>query len=250
MARSSLPPLLHSAPDDARARHQLACAVAFDLSQIVQILMYASDTVQATHPPEHHQAALDTLGAQTVRLVDYVEYLRLIAALETGDLPLQAQRLDLVALSRQAHEDVAAITRASRIQVMLDTDAPVHAWADATVLRRVMAMLIHNAMRHLTRDERRITLQCRAHGTWVSWSCTDTGVGMAATDVLRINHRLDRLARGSVDLGDSLCMGLNSCARFAGALHGRLQITSAGQGHGTTLMLTLPAHAEATADDP
>lgn len=235
--------------DTATARRQIAQAVAFDLGHIVQALIWCSGEVQAASTPEERQAALEYLGAHNERLMEYVDHLRLVAALEAGALHLQSQMLDLCALSRQALDDVAAVAQSLRIRFHLDATMPVHAWADATVLRRVMAMLIHNAMRHLNLTERRITLHCSAHGNWVRWSCTDTGVGLAAADVLRLNRRLDRLARGSVDLTDSLGMGLNICARFVGAMQGRLQITSAGQGHGTTVLLTLPAHAEEISHD-
>lgn len=116
-------------------------------------------------------------------------------------------------------------------------------WPAATItanpeqLRRLLANLLDNAIRHTARDGR-VTVACDVQSDGVGLTVTDTGSGMAAPELARV---FDRFYRGKQPVSRSGGSGLGLAIAKAIALaHGGTLTGDSQVGQGAVFTLRLP----------
>jgi signal transduction histidine kinase len=123
----------------------------------------------------------EDLLADTERLSRLVDDLLLLARADGSPQPSRHEPVDLGALAR----DVAG--RLDRVDV---ADSPVWIQGNADELRRVVANLVDNAVRH-TRT--RVRVATGTEGRWAVVTVTDDGPGIPEADRDRVFERFTRL---------------------------------------------------------
>jgi signal transduction histidine kinase len=179
--------------------------------------------------------SIDEAKAAAINMTDMVSDVLDVSRLESGQLPLEPADVDLAALALEAMRSVGA--GAQRVQLEPGA-APVRAWCDANVIRRVIANLVANAMK-VTPADGRIVLRVEQDGAQQKVSVADTGPGIAAEYHQKIFEKFGQ-AEGSRRGGPrSSGLGLTFCKLAVEAHGGRIAVEST-IGKGSTFWFTLP----------
>ncbi|WP_320784644.1 HAMP domain-containing sensor histidine kinase [Streptomyces sp. CRN 30] len=212
------------------------------LSNIRGWLEAAQDGL-ATPDPAFVASLLD----EAVQLQHIIDDLQDLAAADAGALRLHHEpvRIDelltQVAAAHQAGADTAGVT----LEVI--AGAPVPLTADPVRLRQAVGNLVSNAVRH-TPTGGRVTLSAYADGQETAIDVTDTGSGIAATDLPHVFDRFWRAEKSRNRRTGGSGLGLAIVRKLTEAHGGTVNATSTeGQGSVFTLRLPTKDHNKLTA---
>jgi Signal transduction histidine kinase len=165
-----------------------------------------------------------------------VDDLLTLTRLDSGQLTLAMEAVDLADLLRNLHRQAARLGEQRGITVELG-DAGGVVQADAERLQQVVLIALDNALRH-TPSGGRITLAATPAGRMVQITVADTGSGIAPE---HLPHIFDRFYRADPARGrenGNAGLGLSIAKGLVEAMHGRITVESA-VGVGTTVSVTL-----------
>ncbi|MGN6812657.1 MAG: sensor histidine kinase, partial [Thermomicrobiales bacterium] len=184
--------------------------------------------------------AVETIHAAVDRLTVLIADLLDVSRLESGQLALRPERLDLVALAREVADRFAAqLGRAYRLEIALPA-APLFVEADAVRLEQVLDNLLTNAVKY-SPDGGAIAVAAAPSEGGVVVTVRDSGIGLPPGAAERIFEPFGRAANATRNGLPGMGLGLHISRRIAMLHGGRLWAESAGEGQGTALRLWLPA---------
>ena len=238
-----------------RQRRELLADVAHELRTPLTIIQgnlegLRDGVYEAT--PEH----LDLILDETHKFSRLVDDLRLLTLAEAGQLPLDAQPLDVPQLLADVRDAFDPQASEAGIALVLDTAERLPVlYADPQRLGQVVGNLVTNALRH-TPSGGEVTLGAAAlppgaaSPTGVLLWVTDNGEGIPAQDLPRI---FDRFWRGdparSHEPGAGSGLGLAIAKSLVEAHAGRIWAESK-EGEGTTVSCLFPIIEDSQADTP
>ncbi len=219
-------------------RHRTMADVAHELRTPLSVLQIDLESLEdglLEPTPE----VVSGLQSQVAHLGRLVEDLRLISLAEAGELPIDLERLDAVALVSDVAGRVRNAAREKGVALALDLPpGPLWVSADPQRLAQVLLNLLANALQH-TPAGGEIGVGARRETGTAQIFVADTGEGIAPEDLPHVFDRFYRAGRSrSRDAGGS-GLGL-SIARTLVEAHGG-QIRAAGApGAGATFTVILP----------
>jgi two-component system, OmpR family, sensor histidine kinase BaeS len=179
------------------------------------------------------QAVLD----ETKILERIIEDLRLLSVVESGNLKLQLERVDLCEFLEEIIPTFQVLSETKQVLVKLicDDNLP-EIDMDATRMREVLSNMITNALRYCDAGgEISISCEQRSADTHKIWfAVSDTGRGISAED---LPHVFERFYKGSDSSGTGL--GLPIAKSLVEAHGGEIFIESEVD-KGTTITFYLP----------
>jgi signal transduction histidine kinase len=164
-----------------------------------------------------------------------------LAKVESGKWTMDEELIDLAELCESTLQMVRERARSAGVRLILEAGAARPAIrADRRLMRQILINLLTNGIK-FTEPGGSVAIGWRRRGDGrVVLSVADTGVGMTAEDLKRVQEPFGRgsaeLARARHDTG----LGLSICRQFAEMQGGRLEIASE-PGTGTTIAVILPA---------
>ncbi|MBL8843358.1 MAG: HAMP domain-containing protein [Planctomycetes bacterium] len=174
-----------------------------------------------------------------------VESMLELARADDGRLQLSVVAVDLAELATEVVEQLAPLAEEKRLRVRVESPSPSRCVADRSLVRRAIANLLDNAIKH-SPAEGEIVLRARGAGEEALLEVLDEGQGIAPADHARIFERFLRLdasrardptaghAHGGAGLGLAL-------ARASIAAHGgRIEVES-DVGAGARFRIALPS---------
>jgi signal transduction histidine kinase len=184
------------------------------------------------------------IQADTARMRLLVRDFLDAAAIEDGNLQLQAAPQDLAAIARSALESLEAVAAAKRQRLALVPAAralpPVS--ADGERLRQVFDNLIGNALK-FTPPGGEVTVALGEAGGWAFAEVRDSGPGLGPADFAKIFAPYQRLSAKPTGEGeDSMGLGLFIARELLTLQGGRLEVQSQ-PGHGAVFRVLLPLAA-------
>ena len=203
-------------------------------------IIKANSSLSLTDPtlPENARIALQEIDAAADRTHRVVQDLLLLARSDAGDL---TPRRELFSIRPICEDVTRQMRRLYPGGAMIEIDAPENLalYADPEQIRRLLANLLANAVRH-TPAEGNITLSAQMPGDAVLLSVRDTGDGIAPEHLARLGERFYRpdAARARATGGTGL--GLSICRAIAEAHGGTLHISSE-PGCGTEAVVRYPS---------
>ncbi len=190
-------------------------------------------------------------GRQLLQLVnDSLE----LSRYKAGRMELQLVSIDVRSVINNAIETISPLAHAKGLQLEVDCDlAPSQVRTDPFRLQQILTNFLSNAVYYTEAGS--IRLEClQLPGDQWSLSVTDTGVGIAPEDQVRIFEPYARIVSNSLrQPGDGTGLGLAIASQLTHLLQGKVTLVSqVGVGSTFTLLLPLEATTSGTklADSP
>ncbi len=225
-----------------RARRELASAVAHELRTPASVVaanaeLLAEAIGERLDPSEGR--LLEALARSARRLRQLAADSLVLARVEAGRARVEARRIALADVVRQAAADAEPSATQRGAHIELDVPAGLRARADEAAVRTVLDNLLHNAIVH-GRAGGRVRVWGRAGGPRVELGVDDDGPGVPAAQRERIFERFVRGegAGGAPSSGAGL--GLAIARALTEAMGGTIRCEESPLG-GARFVVSLPA---------
>jgi PAS domain S-box-containing protein len=223
------------------AKTELVATVSHELRTPLSAVYGAAQTLlhrDADIGPEERVTLLRMIVAQTQRLKRIADEFLLASRLESGELPIASQQVDVAALAREA---VAAMgSRATEgIAIGLEPGvevAPVR--ADPEKLQQVLVNLLDNAIKY-SPGGGAVTVSVSADDRRVRLSVGDEGLGIPRSEQQRVFEKFYRVDPHLVHGGGGTGLGLYISRELVERMDGRIGLVSE-EGRGSTFFVDLP----------
>lgn len=215
-----------------KARRALVADLAHELRTPLTVLAGLAE--ELSEQPELAELAA-ALNRQVKRLTAFAEDLEELAAIESGQVRLHREPIDVTAVARQVVADLSSEASAGGVTLVVEGE-PVWLESDPVRLGQVLTNLVSNGIRFNRRGgEVRVSVSAEGGGAVISVS--DTGVGIPAQEIPFVFQRFYRVKRDEQSTGSGL--GLAIVKHLMKVLGGTVRLTSQ-EGVGTTVVVHLP----------
>ncbi len=191
--------------------------------------------------PTDQQHAASIIYSESERMARMVDDLLDLARIESGQIALRQERLDLQLLLDRVYQSFLPHAQEHQIVLTLDAPSMPAVWGDHDRLVQVFANLVDNALTH-TSAGGRIHLTLRRHGEKaVEVLVQDTGKGIAPGELSRIFERFYQVEKSRVraDGRRGSGLGLAIVKELVGLHHGRV-LARSEVGKGSLFIVRLP----------
>ncbi|WOD36986.1 CheR family methyltransferase [Nodosilinea sp. E11] len=183
--------------------------------------------------------ALATIEQSSTHLLNLINDILDLSKVEAGQLePIWA----VVSVPELCHRSLELVTQqAQKKQITLDLDRPAdlpNLWGDARRLQQVLVNLLDNAVK-FTPKGGQVTLAIRAEDDRVSFSVTDTGIGIAAADIPTLFQPFTQVESDLSRQYDGTGLGLAVVKQLV-ELHGGEVFCTSTVGVGSSFTIVLP----------
>ncbi|MZP30705.1 HAMP domain-containing protein [Heliobacterium undosum] len=189
--------------------------------------------------PERRQRYLQVIHDKTISMERQIEDLFELSRLEAGHLPMDFVRLHPGEMIADLAESLRYDAEAAGLS--LEWKAPDNLpslLADPTQIERVVANLVHNAIRH-TKPGGRITITAALVDQELLFSVRDTGEGISPDDLPHVFQRLYRGDKSRAKAQGGTGLGLAIAREIIHAHGGRIWAESERR-QGSVFYFTLP----------
>ena len=216
----------------ASVSHELRTPIALIKGYVETLLHLEPDPATARHYLERIDETTDRLGHLVEQILDATQ-------LAAGQLVLELDEIDLVALVVETIDQVAVGSRRLRPSLEIAGEIP-HVGADHDRLRQVLENLLANAQRY--GDQSPISVRVEAIGGAVEIRVADRGIGIPAEERELVFEQFHRASNVRERAMSGSGLGLAISRRIVEA-HGGTLGFDPDQGVGTTAILRLPVRS-------
>jgi two-component system, sensor histidine kinase and response regulator len=161
-----------------------------------------------------------------------------ISKIEAGELQIKIEPVDLPVLMQSVVDSFQPMADAQGIGLKLELGPGTgKIFSNARRLEQVVGNLLSNAFKFTNRGE--IRLICQAEQKLLKITISDTGIGVAETDVQKLFKPFSQLEVKPKRVAKGTGLGLVICKRIVQALGGEIGVESV-QGVGSRFYFTLP----------
>jgi PAS domain S-box-containing protein len=218
----------------ATLAHELRNPLA-PLSNTLEILKRSASQDAST------RRGLDTMDRQLEQLVRLVDDLLDLSRITHNRIELRKRHIELAPVIRQAIVAAQPLADASRHTVDVSMPAePVHLHADPVRLTQVFDNLLNNSCKY-TPPGGTIRVTVQRDGDDAVVTVTDTGIGIPADKLDSIFDMFAQVDRSLEQSQGGLGIGLTLVKRLVEMHGGTVEARSAGEGHGSTFEVRVPA---------
>ena len=222
-------------------RRNMIADIAHELRTPLAVLQgNLSAMLDEVYPLERSEIA--ALYDETRLLSRLVDDLRELALADAGQLPLNAQTVNVSETVRTAISNFSVAADSKNIRIALEQNEELSARADSDRLAQILRNLIANALRH-TPSGGTITLAAQIAGRFVRITVADTGEGIAAEDLPHVFERFYRGDKSRTRASGSTGLGLAIAKAWVEAMGGKIGVESE-LGRGSRFWFTLPRAAQ------
>jgi PAS domain S-box-containing protein len=222
-----------------RAKSRLLAAASHDLRQPVQTLTllnqaglrHAGANQRLTDILRQQQRALDTISQLLASVLD-------VSKLDSGALKPAIADTAIGDLFDRLRSDFEPQADEKGIALLVES-TPEAGRTDPELLRRMLANLLSNAIRHTSQGS--VQLACARAGDELVITVRDTGVGIPRHELTKIFDEFYQVDRGA-ERPEGLGLGLSIVTRLATLLGHKINVESVVD-QGTTFTVTLPRTA-------
>lgn len=208
----------------ADASHELRTPIAL-------IRTTAELTLRRERSVETYREALRQIVVETERTARLVEDLLLLARADAGRPTLALERMELTPLVRDVCQQGQVLAHARQLEISTELpDEPVYVEANDPALRRMLLLLLDNAMKY-TPAGGRITLSVDRGSGAATVAVRDTGVGIPEAALPHVFERFYRVDESRSRDAGGTGLGLSIAKWIAERHHASLDAESVvGQG--------------------
>ncbi|BCJ39951.1 hypothetical protein GCM10010168_28100 [Actinoplanes ianthinogenes] len=230
----------------ARTKDEFLALVTHELRNPLAVITATTalfDEEIGTLDDDGQRKLVHTIAGSSQRLTVLVDDLLDLARLESGHLALHPTHTDLGHIIRDAAQDLTGPLAGKGLTLILHVPDPLPLYADPDRLRQVADNLLSNAVKY-TPDGGTITVTAAIDAVHeeITWTVTDTGIGIPAGERHRMFRRFYRASSAIDRRIPGTGLGLVITRAIVEGHHG--SITLGDQiGPGTTFRLRLPVKA-------
>jgi signal transduction histidine kinase len=219
-------------------RRELVANVSHELKTPISALRaHLENLLDGVEEP--NPETLQVMLVQSERLGRLVDQLLDLSKLESGDVPLEREPVEVAPLVAQVLSEIQVARPEAEVSVSdaLPVDLPA-VFADRERVHQVLFNLLDNAVR-LTPSGGRVTVTASRHIGSVDVAVADTGPGISAEDLPRVFERFFRVdaSRSRDDGGTGIGLAI---ARSVVEAHGGRIWAESEPGKGSTFTFELP----------
>lgn len=219
----------------ADASHELRTPIAL-------IRTTAELTLRRERSVETYREALSEIVAESERTTRLVEDLLLLARADAGLPALPLANLELTPLVRDICEQEQVLAEARQLQISTDLpEEPVFVKANDTELRRLLRLLVDNAVKY-TPAGGRITVSVGRDPAGATLAVQDTGIGIPDSALPHVFERFYRADDSRNRDTGGAGLGLSIAKWIAERHHASLEAESV-LGQGSTFRVRFPLNA-------
>ena len=238
------------ADDDGGARRQRRAEGsvhrhAWDMNCVTRLtpITHAIYLLRKAHQDPATIELLETIDTQSQTLLRFVNELLDLSRISRGLIEIRPERLDFVAVVRDAvHALQPFIEERQHVVSLVLPAGPLYVRGDPGRLRQVVSNLVENAAKY-TEPGGRITVTLEPRGDEAVLAVSDNGIGIAAENLERIFEPFTQSHQPLVNPSSGLGIGLSVVRRIVELHGGRVKATSAGAGAGSEFVVSLPVSA-------
>ncbi|HWV22517.1 MAG TPA: HAMP domain-containing sensor histidine kinase [Devosia sp.] len=206
--------------------------VAHDLkTPLTRLRNQAEGALRDTASPQTKEKALETVIAESDKLIQTFNALLMIARVEAGAPSGALSEIDVSSIVADMAELYTPVAEDEGIEVTTDVAEGVTLRANRELIGQAMVNLLENAMKYAKPEDGRpgkIAVTLRREGSSVVIAVADNGPGIAEADRQRVLERFVRLEKSRSEPGSGLGLALvNAVARLHG---GSFRIEDNGPG--------------------
>jgi len=265
---------LEEAEEASRVKSEFLATMSHELRTPLNPIIGFSELLQDQHfgtlNEKQHQY-LDRILTSGRHLLSLINGILDLAKAEAGRLDLEPEPLNLPLAVQTAVNGIRPQTEPRELDLHLDLEhCPASLMADPLRLRQILDCLLSNAAK-FTPPGGRVTVTARRvqgpgvsvqggdpvhelsimnpepDGDFVEIAVQDTGIGIKAEDLPRLFQPFTQLDASLARKHEGAGLGLALAKKLVGLHGGTIQVSSPGEGHGSTFTLTLPLHRPAPA---
>lgn len=171
------------------------------------------------------------------RMINIIDDLESISQLETGELIIEQEKFDIVALAKDVCEGQEMKATARGIILSVKNDDPVYVFADRFRIRQVLTNLIVNSIKY-GKEYGETIIQISENTDLIKIEISDNGIGIAEEHIDRLFERFYRVDKSRSREQGGTGLGLAIVKHILEAHEQKIHVTSQ-LGMGTTLSFTL-----------
>lgn len=209
------------------------------LSAIIGYSAILVEELQGVVSPEQ-RGALDRIQANSYELLNLIEGVLLLNALDAGEITLNIEPFDIADTVRHAIEKFQGLASEKGLLLRMDISSPsLTAIGDAEKVERVLWSLLDNAIKFTPSGMVSVTVRSAPQPGAFEIEVADTGVGMAREEIVRALEGLSQIDASARRRFRGLGLGLRMATRLIELLGGDLRVVSEA-GRGTQFVVTIP----------
>ncbi len=224
-----------------RAKSEFVSLVAHELKAPMTSINGYADLLAVAGPlTEQQQKFVQTIKANVHRMKVLVSDLTDISRIESGQLRVENEQVDLLAAVAEARDGLLQQLqeRGHRLVEDLPSELPA-VRGDRGRVVQVLINLLSNAIKY-TPNGGTITLRACQDGQFVRFSVADTGVGMTAEEIAKLGTKFWRADNDHVINQPGTGLGLAITRNLVALMGGEWHVSSTpGQGSTFTVGLRL-----------
>jgi two-component system phosphate regulon sensor histidine kinase PhoR len=230
-----------------KVRKDFVANVSHELRTPITAIRGYAETLQsgALNDPATAAKMVDIILRQSERLSELVEDLLELSRLESKQLQLAAQPIDLADAAQRALEAVRPKARPRGTSIEVTVPPGLQVLGDQRAVEQIVLNLVDNAVKY-SPNGGRVQVTAARHGDHVEMRVKDDGPGIEAKHLTRIFERFYRVDKGrSREMGGT-GLGLSIVKHLVTAMGGDVRCESA-PGQGSTFFVLLPVPGAAPA---
>jgi PAS domain S-box-containing protein len=227
-----------------RARQEFLTNISHELRTPLSSIKLMLETVAESPDDEARQIFLPQALAQVDRLTTLVQRLLEQARVESGELVLQIDEIDLEQVARPIVQSFGPQAAAKNVNLELRALRPAIIEADEQRLSQVFVNLIDNALR-FTPEGGSVTVTIDIDAGYAVIRVSDTGMGIPFKDLPYVFERFYVVDRSRTRGASGAGLGLSIVKQIVEAHHGSVSAESV-LGSGTQFTVRLPVLAIAS----
>jgi two-component system phosphate regulon sensor histidine kinase PhoR len=233
-----------------KVRKDFVANVSHELRTPITAIRGYAETLQAgaLNDPENAPKMVDIIHRQSERLSELVEDLLELSRLESRQIQLAEQPVDVTEAAQRALEAVRPKARVRGTQLELQIPAGTRVLGDRRAVEQILLNLVDNAVKY-TRPNGHVWVSAGLVADAVELRVRDDGPGIEPKHLPRIFERFYRVDKGrSRDMGGT-GLGLSIVKHLATAMKGDVRVESGPRGGATFFVQLPPAPASASATE-
>jgi PAS domain S-box-containing protein len=232
-----------------RAKSEFLANMSHELRTPLNHIIGFTELVVDQHFGPLNEIQADHLGnvlSSSRHLLELINDILDLSKVEAGKMALVPTAIELRSLMESSLTIIKEKSLRHGIRLALDIrQAPAVIQADQRKLKQILYNLLSNAVK-FTPDGGDVrvavaqTPRSNGNGPQLEFSVSDTGIGIDAADLERIFDTFEQVERSTSRHYEGTGLGLSLSRRLVELHGGRLKAESAGRGHGSRFVFTLP----------